>query len=642
MYKNDMIRILNTPSPVPSHQGRGRFHSKSLSNIFNHPFIRIILLSLMIQSGIFFHGTALTGPRPHNDYLKEKSSGNYAEALDALEQSSLSLKDPVSIEVNVFRIRELMRYPELHKRGLEVLDRLLPATGPQYPFLADRIDHVKTMLYLSRGDINKAGTIQKNLSYLDFHVMGPFNNSCAEDFNHSYRPEQGFDRKQSCDGTYGPVSWFTVSPDRRGIINFNDLYPETRHSFFYLARTITVPQTREYYLIYGKTGYTDLWLDGKRIFSDRTMHGFCHDQYFIRVYLHAGFHRVLIKTGDSLGGLQVSLRVAAVDETRISPGPMDGGEPTGPSKFHGITYFPALEELHSIRDPGPEVLFSIGYLFLSANLDAGEKNKGIQFLNRIPESHPLYSLSCYYAAMAQKKAELRDRYLNKSIQADSKNIDSLRELAGLKISHGFVYEAYPLIDAIKKIQPHSPWQHELMARLFITQKWLPEAMRHTAALKQTPYRSTGLAHEAAMFTAEPDYFRAIPVLEELVRIDSFNLSWNRMLLECYENTGSHNKTEQLLLHLVALYPNDSSLKLRLAQAVEREHGPFQALPYLTAALKVAPGNRDVLRRLGLAFHKIGKKDLAVYYLDLACRHDPGNHALKKYMEAIKGNGDKSP
>ncbi len=598
--------------------------------------ITIILLCLMIQAVALFKGSALSGPLPQDEFLAEKNAGNYPRALEVLEQNTLSLQNAAAIEVNLFRIRDLMRYPELLDRSLQALNRIRTQAGPRSPFLADRIDQIRTLVCLSKGDIKEAEALQKNLSFLDFQVMGPFKNSSIDDFERTYEPEQGYDLKQFCRGKFSAVSWFSAHPDRNGSISFNELFPDTRHSFFYLARTISVPRAGEYYLICGKTGYTDLWLDGIRIFSDRTEHGFNHDQYFIRVHLPAGPHSIIIKTGDSDRGIQISLRVASVDGTRIAAGAADNTTPAGQAALREITFFPALAGLLKSRDPAPEERFSIGYLFLASRLGDGDNNRGLRYLTGIPEGHALYASACYYIAMARDDIEARNRYLRKSIQADQRSIESLRELADLKISRDFVYDAYPLIEAIKTIRPFSPWHHELSARLFIKMKWLPEAMRHAALLKQSSYPSIGLMQEASIYCIEKDYFHAIPDLEQLIRIESCNLSWNQSLLDCYEKTGDHDAAEQVLLRLVAFYPNNSALKLRLAGIVQKRQGPVQALPYLAAALKSAPGNRDILKAMGMAYHKIGKNNLAVYYLDLACLHDPDNHALRQYMGFIRG------
>ncbi len=597
--------------------------------------IRIIFLCLLLPAALPIPGAAFPG-QGRDEFLKHKKAGNYAAAIDAIEKTALSSQDPAGLELAVFMMQELMRYPELLDRGLEALNRIAGAAGARNSFLADRIDHARSLVYLGRGDITSAGSIQKSFSFLDFQAMGPFKNSGVEDFERAAAPELIPDLKRVCAGKYGTVSWFPASPDRTGTISFDELFPETRNSFFYLSRVISAPRSGEYYLICGKTGYTDLWLDGRRIFSDRTEHGFCHDQYFIRVHLAAGPHRLLLKAGDSDEGIRISLRVASADGARIHPGAGDNSGSAGQSALRGITFFPALAELMKIRNPGPEELFSTGCLLLAARLGNHDDNRGLRYLSGIPERHPLYSAACFYTALAHKDVEARDRYLNKSIRADPGNIESLRELAAIKISRNFVYEAYPLIEAIKKITPHAPWRHESSASLFMKLGWLPEAMRHAGALKESPYPSIGHRLESSIFRIEKDYFHAIPCLEKLIRADAFNLSRYQALLDCHEKTGNPDAAELVLTRMIALFPNNSSLKLRLAGIVQNRRGPGPALPYLTAALNAAPGNRDILKALGTACHKLGKKDLAIHYFDLACRHDPDNHALRQYLRIIRG------
>ncbi|HPV42923.1 MAG TPA: DUF3857 domain-containing protein [Spirochaetota bacterium] len=598
-----------------------------------YPAIRAIFFCLMIQAGLTLSGSVHSEARSLDEFLKEKSAGNYAGALDALGTAGPDLNDPASIEVSLFMVGEMMQYPELHDRAGEVLGHIASVSAHAQPYLADRVRHLRTRLCLSRGDLKGAEALQKSLAFLDFQAMGPFKNSSVEDFERSYRPERSFDRRQVCAGKFSPVTWFSARPDRTGSISFNELFPDTGHSFFYLTRTITAPRSGEYLLIMGKTGYTDLWLDNRKIFSDRIEHGFCHDQYFIRVLLPAGPHRLLIKAGDSSSGIQVSLRMAAVDGAGA---PAGSGDAAGQGSLLGITFFPALAGLLNISDPGPEELFKAGYLFLASRLGDGENNRGIPFLSGVPAGHRLYSTACRCIALAHGDIEARDRYLNRSIQADPDNIESLRDLADIKISRDFVYEAYPLIAAIKRIRPLSPWHLDCSARLCTKLRWLPEARRHAEALKRSFYHSVGMHHEALIYRHDSDHAHAILDQEGLVRLDYFNLSWHIALIDSYEKTGNLEAAEQALLRIAALYPNNSALKLRLAGIVEKMRGPVQSLPYLTAAMEAAPGNRDILRALGTAYHKIGKEDLAVYYLDQASRSDPDNHELRQYLRIIKG------
>ena len=591
----------------------------------------VILMSLHAPAPYLNPSSAQS---PEEAYFTLKQGGNYAQALDLLHEWTMGLEDPAGIEINLFRIRELLAYPELYDRGLEVLGKIKTRASAKSPFLQDRIDEMTALLYLKKGDLRNAGIALNNLSFMNFQAMGPFKNSTLDEFEKSYPPELGYDRKQACSGRVYSVSWFPAAPDRTGVININDLYPDVRDSFFYLSGSIRIPQPGEYYLILGKTGFTDLWLDGARIFSDREEHGFDHDQYFIRAYLPAGPHRLLMKTGDSEEGIQVSLRIASVDGKRITAASVEDSGIPEPGTVRNISYFPSLAAHMKQKNPSPETLFRTGYLLISARLGNHDNNRAVRYLSAVPEHHPWFTSACYYRAKVEKSPETRDRLLKKSIQAGPKNLESVKELAGLKISRDFLYEASPLIEMIKKADPNSPWYHESMARLFIKLGLYPEALRYAAILSKSRYPSSGCALEMSIHRVEEDYYHAIQNLDRLLQLDRYELSYYQTALSCYEKTGALDLAERLCTGLIALYPNSIALKLRLAEIVEAGKGPGPSLPYLSAAHEQAPGNRDVLRAIGTAYHKLGNSALAGYWLSLASDHDPDNYQLKQYLTVI--------
>lgn len=602
--------------------------------------ITAILISLMIQGLLLFPGHAFSEPKHEAEYIQLQNAGDYKAALAYIARTAPADRDPAARETALFRIAELARFPELCDDALEALKGIAASASEPDLFQSDRIDHIRTALLLRKGDIKSAESVQKGLAFMSFQVIGPFARSSREQFEKTYPPELGFDPNQTCRGMFGAVSWFTAAPDRTGTINMNDLLPDVKNTFFYFRRSIHIREPGNYYLICGKTGYTDLWLDGKRIFSDRIEHGFCHDQYYILVNLPAGDHRILIKTADSDEGVQICLRLASVRGERIPSGPGDAASsaPSASGTVRCITTIPSLALLTARKELSPEELFYAGYLLLQSRLGNHEHNRGLKFLSRIPERHPLYSAACRYMAIAHRDVESQDRFFRKSIQADPLNVESLRDLCCLKISRSFVYEASPLIAQLRKARPSSPFLPECQARLSIRMNWLPEAMRNAAAMKKTAFPSLGMDLQAFIHRSQGDYFQAQSVLEELVQIDSFDIRRCLALLDCYDKTGATDLAEQLLTRAIALYPNKSTLKLRLAEIVLKSEGPARALPYLTAALHTAPANPEALKALGLAYHRLGRKTLALHYLDRAVQHDPDNHALREYVEILHGNG----
>ena len=599
--------------------------------------IFIIILYIIVQYPAISQKTASPEtPSPENRYFLLKEAGRYGEAIDIMQIWNRELEDPIAIEINLFQLQELMVYPELHAKGLETLAAMLSskaAAGNR--FVQDRIDIIKNRLYLNKGDIRTSKSIVDSLSFLNFHVMGPYNRRSVAEFDRSYPPEQSFDEGRTANGSDYPVSWFKAETDRTGTIDLNDLFTETRHTFYYLYNRIYLARGGEYIFILGKTGKTDLWLDGTRIFSNRSEHGFCHDQYFISVHLPEGFHRVLIKAGNSHEGVKISLRLAVLSGARVGTAlPAGFSQKESAGTLRGIAYFPSLATLLIRKNPSPDDQFAIGYLLYMTRL--GGRDSGIvKYLSDVPEHHSRHSSACYYLARAERDPDTKDSLLRRSRNSNPDNLEALRELAAVKIRHGFLYEAFPLISTMNAADQLSPWYLASMTRFFIKKRWIPEALRYAELLKKSPFPSLGNRYEAKIYTSDNDYFHALPDLEYLLDQDRWNRSNYTKLLSCYENSGKYGSAIHKLHQAVIMYPSCIAFKLRLARLIENQEGTSAALPYLSAALKTSPNNKHALSALGNAYYNLGKIDLAVYYLDLSLQFDPGNLALRQRLAIIK-------
>ena len=382
-----------------------------------------------------------------------------------------------------------MTYPELYDRGLEALDGIRGKVPPQAPLLRDRIDIMKCGLLLKKGDIRAAERVLAGLSFLDFYLMGPFKCAGPEEFSVSRCPEQGIVPSRTCPGMYSDVSWFHAAPDRTGTINIDALSGDTADTLYYLQRSLAVVKTGNFYLALGKTGYADIWIDGTRVFSDRTRHGFDHDQYFIPVRLTEGAHRILIKTGGSSDGIKLSLRLSEAGADISAAG-------------RSTCYPPALSSLMQKKDPGPTDWLRAGCLLVESRRGGQDDVTAAGLLSRVPESHPLYSTACCYRARAGADSDEEDRCYRKSLEADPGNLEALRGLALNALQRDLVYDAFPYIDVMKKNGRAPSWYDEAMAALCVKMGWCAEALRHAASLKHSPFPSAGLRIEADVYRSD--------------------------------------------------------------------------------------------------------------------------------------------
>ena len=586
----------------------------SRSGFLARTFACIILLFCAVQS---FAGA--TPEALEKEYIDHKKSGDYTGALDILRDWTVGIADPALAEVNVFRIRELIAYPELCDRGLDALGIIKNSAPSGARFLRDRIDIIMGRLILKKGELRSASRVMSGLSYMDFDLMGPFKGDGPDDFDTARCPEQGLDDGRTCTGIHGDEAWFHAVPDRMGVVDIDALNGKAGGSLYYFRRRVSAVKAGYYFLVLGKTGYADIWIDGVKVFSDRSRHAFDHDQYFIPVRLTEGAHRMLIKAGSSADGIKLAARIVEA-----------GADIDGPG--HADFFPPALASLLRKQDQGPADRLRAGYLFVESRGRTQESGIADGFLSRVPESHPLFAAACFYRARAAD-----DSLYEKSIATDPGFLEAHYCLALNALRRGLPYEASPHIDMLKKSGHAAAWSEETLALLCEEMGWDEEALRHAAALKNAIMPSAGLRIEADVFRAHGDAFHETQALERLIELDRYNRSLYLSLGDAHERRGDPDAAIQLLQHAAAIFPNDTAIKVRLAALVQGRNGPGAALPYLAAALNAAPGNAALLKATGMAYLNLGKNGPAERYLRKALRRDPGDNTIRLNLEILEND-----
>ena len=252
-----------------------RFHTKSIT-------FTLLLILLLSQNSLSKTDNF------QKKYLHLKAISEYKRAINILVDWSKALKDPVLLELNIFRIYEILKYPELYNDGLMALEKIsrINAVKNNLPVLARAIQY-KNILLLKKGMIKSVKENSHLLGFMNFYAIGPYTNNSISDFNKTYPPERDF-QKKVYPGKVHNIHWFKVYTEHSGEINIGQYFSDIKNSFFYLYNEIHINRDGEYYIVLGKTGFTDIRLDGKIIFNNRNRHNFLYDQYFIKVFLKNG------------------------------------------------------------------------------------------------------------------------------------------------------------------------------------------------------------------------------------------------------------------------------------------------------------------------------------------------------------------
>ena len=611
---------------------------------------RIITVSAMFFSLSLFLATA-SGGRFHDpleeDYFRYKERGAYVEALDALTRWTTALDDPVLVEVNLFRMEELLRWPELFAGGLEACGLLAAknATLAKSDALRARLDILRGSLLLRTGKLKQAQEAFGNLGFIrSWRVIGPFANAGFSEFDMARPPSRGEGAAlSSVQGKDYPVSWFDAETDVMGMLDFAPRGMDIKEALYYVYADLDIREEGLHTLSLGKTGCVDILINDAAVFRNRDRHGFCFDQYKILLRLSRGRHRLMIKIGDSdAGGIALAVRLTG----RGGPAPAgasrdeDPGIPVSASMVSS-SYFSALESILKDASPDPARTFLAGYLFHAASLESRETMRGHNFLAQSGKTPGYASWAAYYSALLEEDAGNRERFLREAVRLNPSMLEALEQIARIKLGQDRVYEALPLIDGMRAINPSSPAIKELEARCSLSLGWHQEALRTAQSLIRTGNLSSGKIIQAWVYRLKRQFNSAVREYETLCALDYTNRQWAADLLECYEKCGRNDSMISFLQSRIPFFPADLSFRYKLFSSVRDPDSPARSLPYLLSAMRVSPYDKKALFDLGVLYHSLKQEKLAGFYFERALLMDPGDSGIREYIEFLNGPSDET-
>lgn len=578
---------------------------------------------------------------PEKKYLAEKSAGNYRAALDILLQWTESIDDPALAEINVFRIRELVYHPELAGAALDGLNKILSAdnAASRTPGARDRIMLLKNRLLLSRGDISAARAVLGALGVVQsYTIIGPFANEGIGDFEISHAPEHAAPDGERYPGKLHPVHWFETRPNHYGAVDINELMLPASAGLYYFSADISIHEKGLYTVHLGKTGYTDIWLDGGLIFRNRRRHSFCEDQYALNVYMTEGRHRLLVKTGDSTsGGIRFFMRIAAADTADPAAGP-SGVKVAAPAMPSDRVFFRPLNALVRRGPLSPRESFLAGYLYFSSGLSSEEARESADYFSSARGDPEWAAAACFYLGAMESGSEEKEFYLKKAAESGGR-LESLEQIALLKLRGGFTYEAASVIEQMKRLHAGSPAVRGAEAELCMRLGWYDEALRISHDLIQSGFPSAGYAIDAGVAVARSRYARAAESYEKVYEADRGSESHALALVGCYEKAGDLAKARWTLEGALASFPASALVRIRLANCVKNHAGNDAAFPYFMSVLAVSPYEENALINIGMAYHISGRDELALQYFQRAMLYNPNNFQIKHYIQILKNESD---
>ncbi|MBT3635763.1 MAG: hypothetical protein HN531_02410 [Opitutae bacterium] len=150
--------------------------------------------------------------------------------------------------------------------------------------------------------LEKAGQkidVQTLMGFLvNWHTIGPFDNTGRQGFGVEYPPEKKIDLKASYEGKNEKAKWSAfTTPDPFGMLNVNLQYGEIKEVLAYAHTTFDSDSERPAQFRIGSKNAWKLWLNGELLFARDEYHrgGTRVDQFIIDGKLSKGTNEILVK-----------------------------------------------------------------------------------------------------------------------------------------------------------------------------------------------------------------------------------------------------------------------------------------------------------------------------------------------------------
>jgi hypothetical protein len=137
-----------------------------------------------------------------------------------------------------------------------------------------------------------------HLGYIvDWHLIGPFDNTDQKGFQVPYPPEAKVDFDAVYDGKSGPVRWQRYhTDDPNGIVDLNKALAKHKGAIVYAAAAFVADKDQTAELRLGCINASKVWLNGELASTYETYHtSMVPDQYVSTVRLKRGTNMILVK-----------------------------------------------------------------------------------------------------------------------------------------------------------------------------------------------------------------------------------------------------------------------------------------------------------------------------------------------------------
>ena len=220
----------------------------------------------------------------------ELVSEHSPKLADSLPSKFIDDREPTLRRLAVEKLLESARSSQKPEQAQALFEKVL-SKGRE----VDQIKEAKEALEKTGQEID----VQSLMGFLvNWHTIGPFDNTGRQGFATEYPPEKKIDLGASYQGKNDKAKWSAfTTPDPFGMLNVNLQYGEIKEVLAYAHTTFDSDSERPAQFRIGSKNAWKLWLNGELLFARDEYHrgGTRVDQFIIDGKLSKGTNQILVK-----------------------------------------------------------------------------------------------------------------------------------------------------------------------------------------------------------------------------------------------------------------------------------------------------------------------------------------------------------
>ncbi len=569
-------------------------------------------------------------------YYQAYKKGNLLNASEVMAQSLLSEKSLLAYCSGATAM--IHTFPDMSRmKDLEFLINKLKTTGSMTDNheAMNFTDNLLLGMELIQGNFSAAEKIKKNLGWIEnYKIIGPFDYKDISEFENM--DIQFLNKPYILNSRNSSAEWFDVRSSRDGEIDFNYLFRRQSQDIYFAQFSASV-ESGIHYLYICKTGPFEIYIDGKKIFADYSLHKSFPGQYVVQVNLTKGSHSMLMNiSGNSDNetsfGIQMKNAEFKPVDTFADAKLISGNAPSEYKSWTGLGI--------DFNSSGQDETFLINQGFLLQAMAYQDKDvTAVSYLNLIPQESNLYSYAQTLCALSETSLEKKDFYLRNAIKSDDENVAAKHQLFSMLLYNGFIYEASAMLNGIIGSDENSVFALSSKTAFYTEKGWYDKAYDELAKIRKYMSHADALLFESMIEVHNKNYKRLVEIYRELNKLNRYSRDYAEVQLDYMLQVSSPEEVSSQAAKFAGIFYNYTVFDHKAASASMYEGLNNKALMYLAASQKKCRYNSYTDFYFSKVYEMTGQKSLAAVYLKQASLKNPAENYFAEYYEFAYKSSD---